>query len=61
MASGLGLADALQRHPAWLDGLYCNLIRVGEQSGTLDRQLEQLAGMLEKRQQLHKRVRKAVR
>jgi type IV pilus assembly protein PilC len=60
VASGLGLADALQRHPAWFDGLYCNLIRVGEQSGTLDRQLEQLAGMLEQRQVLRKRVRKAM-
>jgi type IV pilus assembly protein PilC len=60
VASGLGLADALQRHPAWFDGLYCNLIRVGEQSGTLDRQLEQLAGMLEQRQLLRKRVRKAM-
>ncbi|NIE74151.1 type II secretion system F family protein [Pantoea sp. Ap-967] len=60
VAAGLGLADALQRHPAWFDGVYCNLIRVGEQSGTLDRQLEQLAGMLEQRQVLHKRVRKAM-
>lgn len=60
VASGLGLADALQRHPAWFDGLYCNLIRVGEQSGTLDRQLEQLAAMLEQRQVLRKRVRKAM-
>ncbi|MDH1693760.1 type II secretion system F family protein [Pseudomonas putida] len=60
VASGLGLADALQRHPAWFDALYCNLVRVGEQSGTLDRQLEQLAGMLEQRRVLHKKVRKAM-
>lgn len=60
VASGLGLADALQRHPAWFDALYCNLVRVGEQSGTLDRQLEQLAGMLEQRRALHKKVRKAM-
>ncbi|MFJ2981770.1 MULTISPECIES: type II secretion system F family protein [unclassified Pseudomonas] len=60
VASGLGLADALQRHPLWFDGLYCNLVRVGEQSGTLDRQLEQLAGMLEQGQALRKRVRKAM-
>ncbi|WP_349976614.1 type II secretion system F family protein [Pseudomonas sp. WHRI 8519] len=60
VAAGLGLADALQRHPQWFDGLYCNLVRVGEQSGTLDRQLEQLAGMLEQRQVLLKRVRKAM-
>ncbi|WP_027907763.1 MULTISPECIES: type II secretion system F family protein [Pseudomonas] len=60
VAAGLGLADALQRHPGWFDALYCNLVRVGEQSGTLDRQLEQLAGMLEQRQALRKRVRKAM-
>ncbi|MCX2686509.1 type II secretion system F family protein [Pseudomonas sp. DCB_AW] len=60
VASGLGLADALQRHPGWFDTLYCNLVRVGEQSGTLDRQLEQLAGMLEQRLALHKKVRKAM-
>ncbi|MFP3866371.1 type II secretion system F family protein [Pseudomonas capeferrum] len=60
VASGLGLADALQRHPGWFDTLYCNLVRVGEQSGTLDRQLEQLAGMLEQRLALHKKLRKAM-
>ncbi|MFJ4154985.1 type II secretion system F family protein [Pseudomonas sp. NPDC089752] len=60
VAAGLGFADALQRHPLWFDALYCNLVRVGEQSGTLDRQLEQLAGMLEQGQALRKRVRKAM-
>ncbi len=60
VAAGLGLADALQRHPGWFDALYCNLVRVGEQSGTLDRQLEQLASMLEQRRVLHKKVRKAM-
>ncbi|MDH0646187.1 type II secretion system F family protein [Pseudomonas sp. GD03858] len=60
VAAGLGLAEALQRHPTWFDALYCNLVRVGEQSGTLDRQLEQMAGMLEKRQALRQKVRKAM-
>ena len=60
VAAGQGLADALQRHPGWFDGLYCNLIRVGEHSGTLDRQLEQMALMLEKRQALRQKVRKAM-
>lgn len=60
VAAGLCLADALQRHPAWFDALYCNLVRVGEQSGTLDRQLEQVAAMLEKRQALRQKVRKAM-
>ncbi|WP_295481040.1 type II secretion system F family protein [uncultured Pseudomonas sp.] len=60
VAAGLGLAQALQRQPRGFDGLYCNLVRVGEQSGTLDRQLEQLADMLERRQALKRRVRKAM-
>ncbi|MBF8742155.1 type II secretion system F family protein [Pseudomonas guariconensis] len=60
VGAGLGLAEALQRHPAWFDRLYCNLVRMGEQSGTLDGQLEQLAGMLEQRQALQRRVRKAM-
>ena len=60
VGAGLGMADAMQRQPSWFDGLYCNLVRVGEQSGTLDRQLEQLAGMLEQRQALFKKVRKAM-
>nr|WP_314878112.1 type II secretion system F family protein [uncultured Pseudomonas sp.] len=60
VAAGLGLADALQRQPLWFDRLYCNLVRVGEQSGTLDEQLEELANMLEQRQALQRRVRKAM-
>lgn len=60
VGAGQNLADALQRHPRWFDTLYCNLVRVGEQSGTLDTQLEQLAQMLEQRQALRKRVRKAM-
>lgn len=59
VSAGLSLADALQQHPAWFDALYCNLVRVGEQSGTLERQLEQLAGVLERRQVLRRKVRKA--
>ncbi|HKS13248.1 MAG TPA: type II secretion system F family protein [Pseudomonas sp.] len=60
VGAGQNLADAMQREPRWFDTLYCNLVRVGEQSGTLDLQLEQLAGMLEQRQALRKRVRKAM-
>lgn len=60
VAAGLALADALQRQPLWFDRLYCNLVRVGEQSGKLDGQLEELANMLEQRQALQRRVRKAM-
>ncbi|AIR88135.1 type II secretion system F family protein [Pseudomonas cremoricolorata] len=60
VAGGLALADALRQHPAWFDALYCNLVRVGEQAGTLERQLEQLATMLEQRQAMLRKVRKAM-
>ncbi len=60
VSAGLSLADALQQHPSWFDELYCNLVRVGEHSGTLERQLAQLAGMLERRQTLRRKVRKAL-
>lgn len=60
VGAGQNLADAMQRESRWFDRLYCNLVRVGEQSGTLEIQLEQLAGMLEQRQALRKRLRKAM-
>ncbi|MFV3405428.1 type II secretion system F family protein [Pseudomonas sp. NY15463] len=60
VAQGLALAQALRRYAHVFDTLYCDLVRVGEQSGTLDRQLEQLASMLETRQALRRKVRKAM-
>ena len=60
IGAGLSLARALQKHPRWFDPLYCNLVRVGEESGTLERQLGLLADMLERREALKRKLRKAM-
>ncbi len=60
VAGGLGLADALARHPRHFDTLYCSLIAAGESSGTLETMLDRLAGYREKSEKLKSRVRKAL-
>ncbi|WP_422422810.1 type II secretion system F family protein [Pseudomonas sp. GZD-222] len=60
ISAGSTLADALRRHPRYFDGLYCNLIAAGEQSGSLESVLEQVASLQEQRQALRSRLKKAM-
>lgn len=57
---GASLSEALQHHIKYFDTLFCNLIAAGEQSGTLDILLEDLALYQEKKQLLQKKLRKAL-
>jgi len=60
IAGGLSLTDALKKHPRQFDTLYCSLVHVGEQSGSLDIVLERLANYLEKRETIKGKVRSAL-
>ena len=58
--SGNTLANALDQFPRYFDSLFVNLVAAGEQSGTLDRVLRDLAQLLEKTQQMRAKVRSAM-
>ena len=60
IAAGSSLATALRRHPHYFDRLYCNLVDAGEQSGSLEVVLAQVAALQEQRQALRARLKKAM-
>ncbi len=54
--SGDSLSSALARYPKVFSGLYVNLVRAGELSGTMDESLSYLANQLEKDNDLRSKV-----
>jgi len=58
--SGRSLAISLSRHPRVFDKFYINIIKVGEESGTLGENLEYLALQLEKSNELRNKVKAAM-
>ncbi|OGO91507.1 MAG: hypothetical protein A3F41_06350 [Coxiella sp. RIFCSPHIGHO2_12_FULL_44_14] len=60
VSSGDTFSEALKKHPRHFSYLVCSLIEVGEQSGTLDVVLEQIAEYLEKIHMLKGRIKKAM-
>lgn len=57
--NGQSLAASLSRHPQVFDSLYVNMIWVGEESGTLEENLEHLALQLEKNYALRGKIQAA--
>lgn len=58
--NGQTLAVSLSRHPRVFGSLYVNMIRVGEESGTLEGNLRHLALQLEKSHELREKVKAAM-
>lgn len=58
--AGSTLANALTNYPKVFSSLYINIIRVGEESGTLVESLEQLAVQLEKENELRSKISQAM-
>ncbi|MFA5022373.1 MAG: type II secretion system F family protein [Patescibacteria group bacterium] len=57
--AGQSLANALARYPRVFDPLIVNIIKVGEESGTLEANLEYLASELEDRLELRRNIKAA--
>jgi len=60
IAAGNSFAESLRRYPRVFDTLYCNLIEVGESSGSLEVMLDRLATFKEKTEALKSKIRKAM-
>lgn len=60
IAAGNSFAESLRRYPRVFDTLYCNLIEVGESSGSLAVMLDRLATFREKTEALKAKIRKAM-
>jgi len=57
---GRSLADALQAHPRVFSGIYVNMVRAGEESGTLEAVLARLADYNESQARLLRTVQSAL-
>lgn len=58
--NGYLFSDALKRYPCYFDELFCNLIYVGEQSGSLEAMLNEVASYREKLNSLKQKIKKAL-
>ncbi|NQY34316.1 MAG: type II secretion system F family protein [Alteromonadaceae bacterium] len=60
LQSGIPLSDCLREHPIYFDGLYCDLVHSGEQSGSLETIYDRIATYKEKAEALKSKIKKAM-
>ncbi len=60
VSAGNSFAAAVRTQPRYFDYLFCNLIAAGEQSGTLETMLDQLATHKEKTEALRAKIKSAM-
>lgn len=60
IGSGANLSDAMSKYPGIFDNLYCNMIKAGELSGSLDQILDRLSTYLEKSEALNSKIKGAL-
>ena len=60
VAGGMGLTEALQKHPRIFSPLYINMIRSAEAGGILDVVLDRLSTFLEKEQETRNKIKSAM-
>lgn len=58
--AGGTLAESLRKHPAHFNDLFCNLVDAGEQSGSLEQMLDNIASYQEKTESIKKKIKKAL-
>jgi len=57
---GAGFAEALSRYPGIFSGIYINMVRAGEASGTLGVVLDRLADISEKQNKMNRKIQAAM-
>lgn len=60
VAAGKTLSESFAQFPENFNDLYCNLVKAGEKSGTLDKILLRIGNYLEKTENLRRKIRKAL-
>lgn len=60
ISGGKTLAESFSEYPQHFNDMYCNLIKAGEKSGTIDKILKRLADYMEKTEALRRKVKKAL-
>lgn len=56
---GLTFSEALRKHPAYFNELFCNLVKAGEKSGSLDIMFNKIALYKEQTESIKKKIKKA--